>query len=237
MSKGNVDSAKPTAKRTAKRSFPIGGTPATQASKAEAAIDNGSVCLGCLKWTPAGDHPGRGDICIVGYSAPSAPSPAEIRGARMAVGTAHLLHRRALSYLGTSQQRTALMINVTDHRSAALARIIEHGFSADSVNDLIDHRWVTMADVVKLVAPRRTLSHRKKSGSPLTPDESERLYNLARIVEMAADIFANDEKADNWLRRPNPRFDGAAPLDMLKTKTGALVVEDTLNAMAHGFNA
>lgn len=93
---------------------------------------------------------------------------------------------------------------------------------------------VPTAAVTKVlgVAPR-TLARRKDKRS-FSPAESDRLYRLARVALMAIHVLGSQEKAKQWLERPNRALGGETPLSLLDTDPGARQVEAVLGRIDHG---
>lgn len=89
----------------------------------------------------------------------------------------------------------------------------------------------------KIVAPRRTLARRRENNQSLTLSESDRVLRLERISEMADRVFANHEKAQRWLRKESIALDGARPIDLLQSETGAHIVEQELHRIDYGMFA
>ena len=110
------------------------------------------------------------------------------------------------------------------------------GLPVSGVEDLMQSGRLTLAEVDKIVLPRKTLSHRRKIGK-LTPDQSDRLVRVVRILAAAEDTFGSQEKASLWLRRPTQALGGDAPLELLDTSEGAREVEDLLHRIDHGLAA
>jgi putative toxin-antitoxin system antitoxin component (TIGR02293 family) len=96
---------------------------------------------------------------------------------------------------------------------------------------------LTHRDVTEIVgmAPR-TLARRKQR-QHLSPIESDRLYRIARITQLAADTLGGVEQARVWLSRDNRSLDGHSPLSMLDTEIGARQVEETLARINYGMYA
>ncbi len=92
----------------------------------------------------------------------------------------------------------------------------------------------SIEEIYALVAPRRTLERRMEQGSPLSPVESDRVVRLERISTHAIRVFGNRDKAHRWLRKPCRALNGAVPLDLLASETGAFVVEGELHAIDFG---
>ena len=93
-----------------------------------------------------------------------------------------------------------------------------------------------LAELDRLAIPRKTLAHRRAKGR-LTPDQSDRLVRILRVVEEAEVTFADRTRAGLWLRRPTTALGGEAPLDLLDTEVGARQVETLLGRIAHGIAA
>jgi putative toxin-antitoxin system antitoxin component (TIGR02293 family) len=95
---------------------------------------------------------------------------------------------------------------------------------------------ITAAELDRLALSRKTLAHRRTLGT-LTPDQSDRLLRLLRIIEETEVTFGDRAKAHTWLRRPTPLLDGESPLDRLDTDIGTRQVEAMLGRIAHGLAA
>jgi len=81
--------------------------------------------------------------------------------------------------------------------------------------------------------PQRTIARRKKQ-KRLQADESDRLLRLARISAQAAVTLGSEEKAAQWLRRPNRALGNQAPLDLMDGDIGVRQVEEVLGRIEHG---
>ncbi len=79
----------------------------------------------------------------------------------------------------------------------------------------------------------RTFSRRKITRR-LRPEESDRLYRMARIAARAAEVLGDTEKAARWLRRPNRALGGEPPLSLVRTDLGSRQVEQLLGRIEHG---
>lgn len=110
---------------------------------------------------------------------------------------------------------------------------LRKGFSLDVVDRALEEGKLSSGELDRLVLPRKTLSHRRVLGS-LTPDQSDRLSRVLRIIGEAEETFGNPGKAHAWLRRPNQLLDDEAPLDRLDTDFGTRQVEAILGRIAHG---
>jgi putative toxin-antitoxin system antitoxin component (TIGR02293 family) len=55
-----------------------------------------------------------------------------------------------------------------------------------------------------------------------------------RVLSAAESVYGSRERAFAWLRRPHPRLDGQNPLSLLRTDTGARIVEELLFQIDEG---
>jgi putative toxin-antitoxin system antitoxin component (TIGR02293 family) len=105
-----------------------------------------------------------------------------------------------------------------------------------SVVDRLLAEGVTKQEV-GLVAPARTLAHRRANAEKLTIEESDRAVRLARVVAQTESVFGSKDKAMAWLRQPMKRFEGNTPIEMLVSDVGSRLVEEALVQIDEGFFA
>ena len=110
------------------------------------------------------------------------------------------------------------------------------GAPVSAIDALIETGRLTLAEIDRIVLPRKTLSHRRALGA-LTPDQSDRLIRVARVVAAAEATFGSAEKAARWLRRPTTALGGDKPIDLLDTSEGSRQVERLLTRIDHGLAA
>jgi putative toxin-antitoxin system antitoxin component (TIGR02293 family) len=89
----------------------------------------------------------------------------------------------------------------------------------------------------ELVIPKRTLVRRRANHEALSPEETDKALRLARISTETDRVFGNPKTASRWLRKPLASYAGQTPLDLLKSETGALAVDEVLGQIDHGIFA
>jgi putative toxin-antitoxin system antitoxin component (TIGR02293 family) len=120
--------------------------------------------------------------------------------------------------------------------SEAVLLPLRQGYSLDVIDRALAAGQISQAELDRLVLPRKTLAHRRTLGS-LTPDQSDRLSRVLRIIEEAETTFGDADKAHAWLRRRTPLLDGESPLDRLDTDFGTRQVDAILGRIAYGLGA
>jgi putative toxin-antitoxin system antitoxin component (TIGR02293 family) len=118
-----------------------------------------------------------------------------------------------------------------------LVEALQEGLPAGAVDALLAGGGITAEEFYRVVMPRRTLALRRQKNQPLTPEESDRLARIARVLTAADETFGDPEKSYRWLRKPNRGLAGQVPLELLATEAGARVVEQTLERITHGIFA
>jgi len=82
--------------------------------------------------------------------------------------------------------------------------------------------------------PTRTLAKRLHDGGRLTPDASQRVFRLSRVVALATHSLGSIEKARHWLQAPNRVLGHEVPLHLLDTDIGTEAVLEELGRIEHG---
>ncbi|HLZ66232.1 MAG TPA: antitoxin Xre/MbcA/ParS toxin-binding domain-containing protein [Aliidongia sp.] len=117
-----------------------------------------------------------------------------------------------------------------------VVRLVRSGLPVGTVQFVLDSGRLTLAEIDRIVMPRKTLENRRKLGT-LTPEQSDRLLRVARVLAAAEDTFGGQNKAGTWLRRPTTSLMDQRPLDLLDTDEGARAVETLLGRIDHGIAA
>jgi putative toxin-antitoxin system antitoxin component (TIGR02293 family) len=94
-----------------------------------------------------------------------------------------------------------------------------------TLQDTLDLPFEKLA--AKLCISRSTLQRRKTAGR-LSPDESDKVVRLSRLLEHATSVFGDVEKARAWLKHPQYGLGGAVPLEYAQTEVGAREVDNLL---------
>jgi len=115
-----------------------------------------------------------------------------------------------------------------------LIRQIQKGLrfsDLETLQNSIDMPFEQLA--AKLSISRSTLQRRKAAGR-LSPDESDKVMRLSRLLEHATNVFGDIDKARTWLKFPQRGLGGAVPLDYAETEVGAREVDNLLGRIDYG---
>lgn len=126
-----------------------------------------------------------------------------------------------------------LGLKTTD--TAGLHARVSEGLSFAALERLV--RVVGMpatrvAEVLRI--PARTL-HRRKGEGRFSPEESDRLLRLSRLLGKALELFEGNVPATTaWLEAPAKGLGDARPMDLAQSEPGALEVEALIGRLEHG---
>jgi putative toxin-antitoxin system antitoxin component (TIGR02293 family) len=130
--------------------------------------------------------------------------------------------------------KTKRQISRREVSGAVTIGTIRKGLSTDVYKTVAANLEISdrqLAGVLKI--PDRTLDRRLKRGV-LSPEESDRLARVAKILQRAREVFGNAEKARGWMKTRLAAFEGETPLQRADTSLGANQVEDVLGRIDHG---
>jgi putative toxin-antitoxin system antitoxin component (TIGR02293 family) len=114
---------------------------------------------------------------------------------------------------------------------------IKQGLPYRSLESVRERLRLSVSETATVLhMPARTLARRRQTRK-LDPDESDRLYRIARVAAHAVSVFGAEDKAATWLQRPNRAFNGERPIHLLDTDIGAQQVEDILGRLEYGIVA
>ena len=115
-----------------------------------------------------------------------------------------------------------------------LADIIHDGLPYRTLDFVLSTDLVELKEIHDLVAPRRTLAHRKEKQGTLSPEQSDRLARVVRMMGRAEDALGSREKGQRWMGTPNRALGGKRPIERLESDVGSRMVERILGRIEHG---
>lgn len=114
----------------------------------------------------------------------------------------------------------------------AFVQRIEEGLPVGALTQLKRYSHLSDADLTAVI-PRRTFAS-FRTAQRLSPEQSDRVARTAGVACLAQRVFGNAELAREWLLTPNPALEHETPLRMLRTGSGADLVEAVLIRIEHG---
>jgi putative toxin-antitoxin system antitoxin component (TIGR02293 family) len=128
----------------------------------------------------------------------------------------------------------ALTLGLTLGKPIDVIDRIREGFPSSSLAALRASTNLSRADLARLLRlPERSFA-RRVTGKRLSPAESDVVYRIARIFEIARDALGTEEKAACWLSKRNRALGGGVPLQLLDTEAGGREVEGLIGRILYG---
>ena len=135
--------------------------------------------------------------------------------------------KEAAAILGLKKEKVATTLDFLP--------FIRHGLPTKTVESVARRLELSpLATVESLGFAKRTWARRVQKGELLSPEESERLVRLARVLAIATEVFGDRDRARSWLLTQNRALGGSVPVRMLDTGIGTSVVLDELGRIEHG---
>lgn len=134
----------------------------------------------------------------------------------------------------TRRTRPGKVIALSEWDLSTAARKVSTGLPPGILNDVqvklgLSNRQLS----ILLHISSRTLT-RRRTEDRLPPDESERVYRVARLAEIAVSVLGSEDHARAWLKKPSYSLGDQVPLDLARTEPGAALVERALRQIQYG---
>jgi putative toxin-antitoxin system antitoxin component (TIGR02293 family) len=140
---------------------------------------------------------------------------------------------REFSKTHRSAMKSLLGIDTVDNLK--LAKKVESGLSFDAF-ERVGRVSGLSTDELRIairIAPR-TLTRRRQE-KRLSPEESDRLVSVSRLLSLAIELFEGDVRAAlNWFTAQNRALGGISPLTAASTEVGSREVEALIGRLEHG---
>lgn len=114
-------------------------------------------------------------------------------------------------------------------------RLTQKGVSP-AVFESLKQLGFSAAELQWVIKPR-TLAHRKSKHESLTQEETGRWLRAVKIQALAVEVFGDHQKANVWLHKARKHFDGQSALEIMRSESGAPLVEESLNQIDAGYFA
>ncbi|MGH7559370.1 MAG: type II RES/Xre toxin-antitoxin system antitoxin [Gemmatimonadota bacterium] len=128
--------------------------------------------------------------------------------------------------------RGADLLGVSSPSEIAYLERIDRGLPTGSIDRFMRATGLS-EQAMDAIIPRRT-RNRQRGRDRLSAEQSDRLARAADIYALAYEVFGERERANGWMKRPNAAFGDEPPTALLRTSTGATLVEEVLVRIAHG---
>jgi len=113
---------------------------------------------------------------------------------------------------------------------------VRKGFPATSLDSMALRLKIDRVALLGVLGiSERTAQRKHRHDELLSPSASDRLARINRIFALALAVLGSEEKAAEWLKRPNRPLGNETPLELLDTDLGAQEVERELRQIEFSF--
>lgn len=134
----------------------------------------------------------------------------------------------------TAETEFDVVLSLRASPSFAIAAHVARGLPVDALAGLD----VVLPNIGNRIIPRSTLAAQKKKSDTLTLAQSERVYQVGKVLGFAVSVLGGEERARAFLSRPHPMLHDRTPLDVaLESGAGADLVVNILGRGAYGGGA
>lgn len=115
-----------------------------------------------------------------------------------------------------------------------LAALVRQGLPFQALAVVMEGYGIAREPACRLLhLSHRNFLRRREQGR-LSPDESDRLVRLARVLAHANRVFEDAAESAEWIRTPNTALGRQQPLSLLDTDIGVQQVDQVLGRIEHG---
>lgn len=149
------------------------------------------------------------------------------------------VHEAALKYEVslTLPKRKKHGLRVLDFKSDnVMGQVAElkEGLPAGIVDALSRELEISRKELARISGVAERTLIRKVQEGRLSPDQSERMARVSRLLARAIEVLGDKERALHWLKAPRSYFGGRPPLDYADTELGCQEVFNLLGRVEYG---
>lgn len=111
---------------------------------------------------------------------------------------------------------------------------IREGYPISALELLSEHIDMSPAGILETIGVSKSTALRRTGQTHLKRQESEKVYQVAKVVALADHVFGDLNKSHRWLHTPNRALDGDTPFSRLDTAAGADEVAQLLQRIDYG---
>ena len=112
---------------------------------------------------------------------------------------------------------------------------IRNGIPADGIEAILEKTNINRNQLSRILHISTRQMSRYTGMDRLSPEQSNFLYELARIYTKAEDVLGDKMTAEHWLNRKNVALGEQSPIELLDTAEGVRLVSDLLAQIEYGF--
>ena len=127
------------------------------------------------------------------------------------------------------------LLGINSSSNLGLAKKVESGLTFSALEKLSKGTGLSIDSLrVAVRITPRTMT-RRRSENRLSPEESDRLVSVSRLMALTFELFeGNKAAALRWFTSPNLALGSRSPLETASTEVGSREVENLIGRLEHG---
>ena len=127
------------------------------------------------------------------------------------------------------------VFELAEQPTNVIVKAIRGGLPARAFSQVADAMMLSKEALAKkLGIATRTINRKQNAKQTLSAEETEKILRVARIRNLAGELFTSEEAISEWLVKPASPLGNIAPIDMLDTDVGARDVEGYIRGLLYG---
>ena len=111
---------------------------------------------------------------------------------------------------------------------------IKEGFRLEDFDSLQRKIDVPAQELASILRITNSTLHRRKKTNRFNTDESDKIFRIRRLFDLAVEVFENQIDAKKWFKTPQQALDNKTPFEFSDTQLGAEEVRNLLLRIEHG---
>ncbi|WP_080903129.1 antitoxin Xre/MbcA/ParS toxin-binding domain-containing protein [Parabacteroides sp. Marseille-P3160] len=125
--------------------------------------------------------------------------------------------------------------SIKDKDIVSLIRSTREGIGFDSFLSIAKNSSINMQEWSAILHfSERSMLRYKKEGKTFDPLQSEKIIQVALILQKGQEVFGDTAKFNNWLDTDNTALGKTKPKDLLDNSFGIQLIENELTKIEHG---
>ncbi len=125
------------------------------------------------------------------------------------------------------------------NRQSGTVRVIdklELGISVKAIEKIATYLDISVNQLMTYLRISRSTWHRRKKVGKLDFNLSDKVLQLAKLLEYAESVFGNMEKVRLWFSMPSFVFENRRPIELIGILSGLNLINEELIRIEHGVN-
>lgn len=118
--------------------------------------------------------------------------------------------------------------------SVQLLNSFEIGIPATTVEEIASFFIIPVNELMNYLRISRSTWHRRKKAGKLDFNMSDKVFQVAKLIEYAEKVFGNTDKVRFWFTMPSVVFENRLPIELIGSLSGINLINEELMRIEYG---